>query len=100
MHNYIAIIREAISKMRRIEFQYDGGKRIVEPHCVGITTAGNPAVRGYQTSGFSVSGTVPDWHMFVLEKMSGLTILSESFDCARPGYRRGDRGMESIVAEL
>jgi hypothetical protein len=100
MHIYSAVIREAISRMKRIEFQYDGGRRVVEPHCLGVTTAGNAALRGYQISGFSVSGKVPDWHMFVLEKVSGLTILSESFHSARPGYRRGDRGMERIVAEL
>lgn len=100
MHNYTTIIGEAISKMKRIEFQYDGGQRIVEPHCLGVTTAGNPALRGYQISGFSVSGAVPDWHMFVLSKISNLKILNESFHSPRPGYRRGDRGMDSIFAEL
>lgn len=100
MYNYTAIIREAISKMKRIEFYYDGGRRVVEPHCLGVTTDGNPALRGYQVSGFSVSGTIPDWRMFVLSKMSSLSVLDETFYSPRPGYRRGDRGMDSIVAEL
>lgn len=100
MYNFASIIREAISKMKRIEFYYDGGLRVVEPHCLGVTTAGNPALRGYQVSGYSVSGKVPDWHLFVLSKISNLSILNDSFYSPRPGYRRGDRGMDSIVAEL
>lgn len=50
-------IRKAISEKRCIEIHYDGGVRSVEPHCYGLTKAGNPAFRGFQFSGASSSGT-------------------------------------------
>lgn len=100
MYNLKSIVRQAILEKRLIQFLYDGGPRTVEPHCLGITTAGNLAIRAFQVRGFSLSGGIPDWRMFELAKMSQLQILNTSFSNPRPGYRRGDRGMEFIESEL
>ena len=92
-------IVNAIRNQNLIEFYYDGGNRTVEPHCYGITTAGNEGLRAYQVDGFSSSGKM-GWKMFDLGKARSFRILDESFSGARPGYKKGDRGMSRIFEEL
>jgi hypothetical protein len=93
------IICDAIKAKNLIEFFYDGGMRIVEPHCHGITTAGNEGLRAYQVDGYSSSGKM-GWKMFDLSKASSITMIDETFDTPTNGYRKGDRGMSQIYSEL
>jgi len=95
-----ALICQAIREMRVLSFNYDGFLRIVEPHAYGITTKGNEALRCYQTGGGSSSGSVPGWHIMKISKMLNLSLLTEKFDSSRPGYKRGDRGLNVIYCEL
>lgn len=93
-------ISQAIRNRQVLTFTYDGYHRTVEPHCHGITTAGNEALRCYQTAGGSSSGKVPDWHMMKVDKIVGLTVTPSVFAGPRPGYNRGDRGMSTIFEQL
>jgi hypothetical protein len=93
-------ISQAIKDRRILIFTYDGYSRTVEPHCHGITTAGNEAIRCYQTAGGSSSGTVPGWHMMTVNKIIGLTVSPSVFAGPRPGYNRGDKGMSTIFEQL
>ena len=38
--------------------------------------------------------------MFDLDKASSIIILDETFDSPRLGYKKGDKGMSEIYAEL
>lgn len=89
----------AISNRNLLEFYYDGGNRIVEPHSYGITTKGNEGLRAFQVSGYSSSGEM-GWKMFDLSKARSINILNRSFGSPRAGYRRGDKGMSRIFEEL
>lgn len=92
-------ICDAIRNKNLIEFYYNGGNRTVEPHCHGVTTAGNEGLRAYQVDGFSESGKM-GWKMFDLGNASNIHILDEIFDGPRTGYKKGDRGMSQIYCEL
>jgi hypothetical protein len=92
-------ICSAIRQHKLIQFYYNNGTRVVEPHCHGVTTAGNEALRAYQVSGYSESGKM-DWKMFDLGLASNLLILEETFVGPRPGYKKGDKGMSKIYCEL
>ena len=89
----------AIKNMNVIEFYYNGGIRTVEPHCHGVTTAGNEGLRAYQTEGYTESGKM-GMKMFDLGKASNINVLNETFDGPRLGYSKGDRGMSHIYCEL
>lgn len=89
----------AINNMQLLQFYYDGGYRIVEPHCYGITTANNEGLRAYQTVGHSESGKY-GWKMFDLSKASDIDVLNENYTSPREGYKRGDKGMKTIYKEL
>jgi hypothetical protein len=92
-------IIQAIEDCNVIEFEYDGELRIIEPHCHGVTTAGNVGLRAYQVGGYSSSGTF-GWKMYDLGKAKNIIITAEVFSGPRPDYRKGDKGMTKIYAEL
>ena len=93
------IICDAIKNLYLIRFYYNGGFRDVEPHCYGITTAGNPGLRAFQVSGFSESGKL-GWKMFDLSKASSIIILDDTFLEPRAGYKRNDKGMTKIFCQI
>jgi hypothetical protein len=92
-------IVESIENQNVIEFYYDGELRVVEPHCYGLTTAGNEGLRAFQIGGYSSTGKF-GWKMYDLGKADGITIFPNQFDGPRSGYQRGDKGMSRIYAEL
>ena len=91
-------IANAVRNNLKIKFNYEGGSRVIEPHCYGQTTKGNEAVRAYQVSGYSSSGEM-GWKMFDLAKASSLEVLPEEFNI-RPDYKKGDKGMRKIYIEV
>ena len=61
----------AIRERKVVSLRYSGGLRSVEPHCHGISTAGNEVLRGYQIGGHSQSGIRVGWKLFDVSMMSG-----------------------------
>lgn len=92
-------IIQAIANHNLIQFHYDGGVRIVEPHCYGQTTKGNEGLRAFQVDGYSSTGKM-GWKMFDLANATSLVILEDTFESPRNGYVRGDKGMSVIYREL
>jgi len=91
-------IVEAIENQNVIEFYYEGERRVVEPHCYGKTTAGNEGLRAYQIDGYSSSG-IMGWKMYDLGKANDIAVNEGAFK-VRDGYKRGDKGMSEIFAEI
>jgi hypothetical protein len=90
----------SIAERRQLTFTYDGHLRVVEPHAYGLTAKDNVVLRAYQTGGSGSSGDSLGWHLFAVAKIEGLTVGEASFAGPRPDYRRGDRRMARILAEL
>lgn len=88
----------AIENQNVIEFYYEGELRVVEPHCYCETTAGNEGLRAYQIDGYSSSGTM-GWKMYDLGKANDFVVTEDTFE-VRNGYKRGDKGMSEIYAEI
>ena len=94
------LLVDAINNRRVLYLFYGGHLRTVEPHAYGLSRAGNPVLRCYQTSGGSRSGGIPDWRLMALSDISDVRETGDMFSSARPGYRRGDKGMTHIYAQL
>ncbi len=92
-------IISAIHNRQVLSFHYDGLTRIVEPHAVGISRAGNDVLRCYQVQGGHVNSG-HDWNLCDISKISNLSMTGTVFDNTRPGYKKGDKGMRHIYAEL
>ncbi|MBR0565104.1 hypothetical protein J5J83_03105 [Azoarcus sp. L1K30] len=92
-------IVSAIQNKQVLAFSYNGIARVVEPHAVGVSTAGNDVLRCFQVQGAHIKPG-HDWDLCDLSKIVGLKPTGAMFVAARPGYRRGDKGMVHIYAEL
>jgi hypothetical protein len=93
-------IIEAIRSRRLLEFRYDGGKRVVEPHTFGIDKYNREMLCGYQTGGASKSAKPVGWKFFLVAKLSGLRATDEHFATPRPEYQHNDGAFLKIVAQL
>jgi len=91
---------DALAKGRRLQISYDGFYRVVEVHACGITKDGNAVMRVYQVRGGSVSNEPIGWKLLRLDEAIALSILEEASEAPRPGYRRGDKAMASIIAQI
>lgn len=85
-NKYILLV-SAIKEKRIVTFNYDGLDRVVECATLGYTTAGMPAVRGYQIEGDTHSGTVPCWRLFLIDRIRGLVLTEEHFYSEPPFYK-------------
>ena len=94
------LICQAIECKRVVTFWYGGGAREAEPFCHGVTTAGNEAVRAYQTAGYSQSGRRIGWKLFLVGEMQRLSLTDKSFSGSRPGYDPYDADMSVIHCRL
>ncbi|KAF0235084.1 MAG: hypothetical protein FD177_243 [Desulfovibrionaceae bacterium] len=94
-------IAEAIEKRQVLAVYYNGGVRIIEPHCCGYGADGRPLLRAYQVSGHSDSGNPSGWKLMGMDTMSNLEATGQLFDSPRPGYNpNGDKHMPTIRVKL
>lgn len=92
-------ISNAIRNHEYLAFTYSGYSRTVQPAAVGVSRAGKDVLRCYQTAGGHVTPG-HEWDLCDLSKISNLRAIGEHFVGEPPQYRRGDKGMSTIYAEL
>jgi hypothetical protein len=95
----LQVIIEAIRNRKILSFSYNGLFRVVEPHTVGLSRAGRPALSCYQIKGLHVKPG-HEWDFCVLSNIHDLKLTGEVFLNPRYGYKRGDSRMLTIYAEL
>lgn len=93
-------IASAIRNRQLIRFSYDGYLRTVEPHAYGTDRKNRYLLRGYQVAGGSESGEFVGWKLFREDEMVALNVTTDKFAGPRPDYKRGDKAIHDIVAEL
>lgn len=93
------ILIQAIDERRYISFTYSGLQREAQPSAIGTSRAGNPVLRCYQTAGGHIKPG-HEWDLCELSKIVGLQILDKTFSSSPNGYKKGDKGMSEIFAEL
>jgi len=92
-------IINAIQSRELIAFTYSGIARVVQPAAVGVSRAGNNVLRCYQTQGGHVTSG-HTWDLCEIAQMTNLRATGQNFAGDPPGYKRGDKGMVSIFAQL
>jgi len=76
----IQTIFDAMNWPQLIVFEYSGASRVVAPFVVGVSSEGNPLMRGYQLEGVSRSGKGEGWRMFQIKKMERVENHQDFFD--------------------
>lgn len=93
-------IADAIRSHRTISLWYNGGMRVVEPHCCGYGTDDQGLLRCWHVSGHSQSQREPWWRLF---RLDGITDCTEGdvFEGTRPKYNHlNDPAIKRVVAKL
>ncbi|KFN38235.1 hypothetical protein KN63_05030 [Smithella sp. F21] len=93
-------IINAIQQKKLLSLSYDGITRTVEPHAYGVSSKGNELLRCYQVRGGHGSEKPHDWDLLTVSKIVALTDTEEHFSGARPDYKRDDKAMQTIYAQL
>ncbi len=89
-------LETAIKERKKVSLMYKGVLRIIEPYLVGINTKGNESLRAYQIGGYSSSGNLPAWRLFLFEDIEDIEVLDDHFEI-NDKYNHNDRGMRSIL---
>lgn len=76
----VQTIFDAMEWPQLIVFGYGDSDRVVAPFVIGVSSEGNPLMRGYQLEGVSRSGKGEGWRVFQIRKMENLENYQEFFD--------------------
>jgi hypothetical protein len=88
----------AIQNRLTVKISYDGGDRIIEPHCFGLARTNNNLLRAYQTAGYSNTRKL-GWKLLNIKKVQSFEILDQNFN-VRYDYKRNDKAMTRIYSQL
>jgi hypothetical protein len=89
---------KSIKEKRLISCIYDDSFRILQPHTYGLDKYGKGAIRVYQITGTSQSGS--NWKLFLISKIEELKILDTTVMYPKFGYKKRDSNFKVIFAEL
>jgi len=76
----IETILDAMDWPQLIVFRYGDSDRVVAPFVIGVSSEGNPLMRGYQLEGLSRSGKGAGWRVFQIRKMENVENHQDFFD--------------------
>jgi hypothetical protein len=98
-------ICQAIASQHLIRFYYSLGKepgyRTVEPHMVALTKDDNAALSAWYLEGESASNRGPGWRIYLLDGISQVQILPQTFYGPRDGYQPdGGKSFHGIQCAL
>jgi len=87
-----ALIVDAIQNRKRLSFTYHGEHREVDPYAYGRDRNGHDSLRAFQVN--------TGWRMFHLSDVQGLSVGEVSPSPVHSEYRRNDRHMTHIYAQV
>ena len=79
------MLRRAVLGKNLVEFYYEGGTKVIEPHMVAHNMMGHILLNGWFVRGDKKFGE-EGWQEYMLAGISQLKILPETFPKARFGY--------------
>jgi hypothetical protein len=90
----------AIEKGVCLQLQYDGFSCLVEVHAIGESSAGHVVMRVWQVEGGSSSNERVGWKMLRIDEAHSVSLSEMRSDAPRVGYKRGDRQLRGIFAQI
>jgi len=76
----VFLLLEVMEWPMLVVFLYGNSDRLVAPFVVGVSSSGNPLLRGYQLEGNSRSGKGEGWRVFKIREMENLENFQDFFD--------------------
>ncbi len=101
MAGSVDLLKRAIEQRCVIAFNYNGSKRVLEPHQLGYSRfAKKLTLVGYQLSGYSESNRLPPWRQFSVAKMHDVLILSRDIKVNRIGLDQSGFALNRPISEI
>lgn len=94
------IISKAIKERKKLRLNYNGGWRIVQPYCYGVSKDERESLRAFQKEGYSKKGKNVDWKFIDIKRIKEIEILDDIFYPDRMEYRREDKMMKIIYEQI
>jgi hypothetical protein len=91
---------DAIKRRLLVMFEYGDLIRVVEPHRVGVNSAGHPMLSGWLRAGYSRSDPAGGWRNYLLADVRSFQVLAAPFAGPRPGYALHDARMREVFCQL
>ena len=95
-----SLICDAIRARKLMMYEYGGLIRVVEPHLLGESDAGDALLSGWLRPGFSRSNPDGGWRTWRVDRINSAQILDHQFDGPRPGYNPADGSMRLVYCQL
>ncbi|CAM3042121.1 hypothetical protein [Vibrio diazotrophicus] len=95
----LEVLKTAINDRKEIEFTYSGLRRVAQAAAVGELTTGNIALRCFQTEGGHITPG-HEWDLCLISDITDINVSDNVFLINPPGYRRGNKHMVRIFAQL
>jgi len=95
-----SVIATAIAEKAILTLTYNGSNRVVEPHAYGVNHLGHDVLRCFQVSGWSDSGQSHGWKLLIVRDAFAISKTGAVFASARKCYKRGDKAMRHIYAQI
>jgi hypothetical protein len=96
--------QQAIEAMQSgvvLRLTYSGGyTRDVEVHAVGVSLSGQEVMRCWQLRGDGGPVEAPGWTFARLDEPRMVTRTGEKSKAPRAGYKRGDRALRRVIAQI
>ena len=96
----VQVILDAMVWPQLVSFHYGDSDRLVAPFVIGVSSIGNPLLRGYQVRGVSKSGKGPGWRVFQVVEMESVENYEEFFDPLDFGFDGFYPWMYKVFREL
>ncbi|WP_395741066.1 WYL domain-containing protein [Prosthecobacter sp.] len=98
------VIAQAIAGRQMLQITYangEAGPRLIEPHLLGVTTTGQPALQAWFVQGASKSGSGPGWRNYLLNRILSIEATNQTFNGPRPGFNpTGGKVFQSVKVKL
>ena len=94
------LIIEAIRSKHQLRFSYHGHTRLVCPYTYGEDQKGHNALLAYQVAGTSQSGRIPDWRIFRLSAIVGLSMSATKFVPMQPKWQSKNTQFSKVIETL
>jgi hypothetical protein len=90
----------AITRRSLVMFEYGGLIRVVEPHRLGVNSAGRDMLSGWLRAGYSRSDPAGGWRNYLVDEIRAFQLLDAPFAGTRPGYAAHDPRMREVRCQL
>lgn len=99
MSQYLQLALDGVRNKKAISFEYQGVRRVVAPHAVGVGHDGRASLSAYLIDGAPViRGN--HWLYCALDDLTNVQLEQEDFLEARPGYTIHDTRFQRFFATL